>query len=484
MQYQLIPNNLNPGAKGCDISIVCDTKLLQVRWGLKENYPQELNSITIGDKLRITKNGTYCVELVGATQKIKTEFTIFHLNTPKGFAGGNGSSEAPYLITCCADFNLIRLNLNAHYQLISNLDFGKEMGDLCWLPIGTYSQKEPKHSEYSVLDSQNIDHIVDFGFIGCLDGNGHKISGLKCENSKSKYIGLFGSCGPNSYIHDLLIENCFFSGCQALAIGSIAGYAYGAKIEHCVVRDGTIFTQLIGGGIIGECNGSTRIKCCQFVGKLSGKGIDGSESYLGGIIGCIHEKKTNMSQIENCCVKTQITNCAYGGGILSGNGAIISKCFFSGIIHAKRYAAGVVAPGRFCIVEKCVCGPAEICYASNRPPSYIDSAWVTLFDKITHDFKSVFQNNVWLNHAGRIVCDDYELVPQQKFVNYAAHDCKLVSLEGEHAFIDGSLRDGITILTHELCDVSFYAKISWDFDVHWELRKDHFPQIKFLSCEN
>ena len=95
MQYQLIPNNLNPGAKGCDISIVCDTKLLQVRWGLKENYPQELNSITIGDKLRITKNGTYCVELVGATQKIKTEFTIFHLNTPKGFAGGNGSSEAP-----------------------------------------------------------------------------------------------------------------------------------------------------------------------------------------------------------------------------------------------------------------------------------------------------------------------------------------------------------------------------------------------------
>ena len=334
-----------------------------------------------------------------------------------------------------------------------------------------YSFKEPK------LASHELGFNINYGFLGSIDGGGHTISGLKCEHPKLKNLGIFGSCGPNSYIHDIIIEECSFSGNQALNIGSITGYAYGTKIEHCIVRNGCITAPLIGGGIVGECSGDSKIRYCQFTGTITGEGTEGVNSRLGGMIGIAHTFKTDLSYIDNCCVKASITNCAYGGGILSGSGAILSKCFFCGTIRAKRYAAGIVASGNLCVVEKCICGPSEIYYESNDPLSYTDSAWVTLCDESGHETTTEFLENIWLNHAGRIVCNDYKLLPQAKYRNYAAQDCRLASLEKNYTPIEASLRDGFTILTQALCSASFYEEINWEFISPWEIGEDHFPQI-------
>ena len=138
MKCRMIPNNLKPGARSCIVTVSSDVPLLSVRWRPKDTGLDEIREADKANRVRIERNGTYVIELVSEEGRLETEFSICHLRPQSGFAGGDGSRESPYLVSNCAQFNAIRDDMSAHYRLISDLNFQKEMNNPSWIPMGTF----------------------------------------------------------------------------------------------------------------------------------------------------------------------------------------------------------------------------------------------------------------------------------------------------------------------------------------------------------
>lgn len=361
IDFQFVPSNLNPKAHHCTISIVSKTCFSLVRWAPEENYPQRMEDATSSKKIDISRNGTYLVEIVTKNEKYIMPLTVCHFAQGKRFAGGIGTKEDPYLIENCTQFNCIRMDLKAHYRLIADLDFEKEMENLCWIPIGRFTVKEPKIFDDIPLEDQNLGYQFDYGFQGTLDGNGHTVSGLCCRHPSKKELGIFGSCGPDAHIFDLRINRCIcMDQGDAVCVGSITGRAEGTKIERCTVLNTQVYASTVGGGVIGEANIGTYISSCCFQGKISGTGIYGPYSHLGGIAGSINGVGVSPKVlIKDCFVQATIDNCMWGGGITTGLDGLIKKCRFDGVVCARAYAGAIAVPTGSCIIEECEEGRFE-----------------------------------------------------------------------------------------------------------------------------
>ena len=112
----------------------------------------------LGEKhiIKVVKNGTYYVELTDEDQKLITQFSVCHLKPLGSFAGGDGSAQSPYLISNCAQLIGIRSDLQAHYRLIEDLDFEKEMKNLCWLGSITFPTDEMAELFVEKIDDPNV----------------------------------------------------------------------------------------------------------------------------------------------------------------------------------------------------------------------------------------------------------------------------------------------------------------------------------------
>lgn len=79
------------------------------------------------------------------------------------FAGGDGTSEAPFLIESPVHLANMSKDLTAHYKLNAGIEMSKDLSFYedagGWVPIGTLSDP----------------------FKGTFDGNGHTISDLRIE---------------------------------------------------------------------------------------------------------------------------------------------------------------------------------------------------------------------------------------------------------------------------------------------------------------
>ena len=91
---------------------------------------------------------------------------------------GQGTEEAPYLISGKEDLLLMANNVNtgvnasAHYKLTADIDLGGEE----WTPIGHYSTE----ASYSAA------------FQGVFDGDGHTVSNFKITKDNTPFLGFFG----------------------------------------------------------------------------------------------------------------------------------------------------------------------------------------------------------------------------------------------------------------------------------------------------
>lgn len=474
MNYMFIPNNLNPGARQCTITVLCDAPIMSICWRL--NFSNYKRTVIETNKFSIRKNGLYFIELVSLKERVETNISIFHLQEAKGFAGGDGTKENPYLISSCAQLNEIRLNLSAHYRLIADLDFSVEMKNLCWLPIGKFSQTEPKIVINVPYEEQDLSYKIEYGFTGELDGNGHMIIGLSCYHPKEKYIALFASSGKGAFIHDITLNNCIFQDENGRLVGTIVARSENTIIEHCFVDNSIVSASTIGGGIVGGAAPDTIIRMCSFSGEL--KYIRNVSGKLGGIVGSTLETE-GLPIICNCCVKANINGGSYVAGIATGH-ALVSQCFFSGKICGTLYVAGILSTGSLANVENCVCCDVTLVYSSEEASSYKDSFWVTFADQKGESANSIFMKNAWRHHIGRIVCDDHTLglvTTMQK--NFCSKSCKKISIIEENIeIVEGSLRDGITVSGRWLHDKKFYENIGWDFVSIWEIGADNLPDIR------
>ena len=200
-----------------------------------------------------------------------------------------------------------------------------------WTPIGTESQP----------------------YTGTFDGDGHRITGLKIDQSGTDCVGLIGRLGSGGKVQGVALTNISVSG--ANYVGGIAGQNDGT-VENCSVN-GTVtgrgFTDT--GGIVGTNYGT--ISGCSAEGTVTGSvnvgGIAGG-SYLGAtIVGCYSSAAVEGSSTV--------------GGVVGslGNNSSLTACYSTGNVTATRtdggaYVGGVVGVNAQGTVTACYHATGEI----------------------------------------------------------------------------------------------------------------------------
>ena len=193
------------------------------------------------------------------------------------YAGGDGTSDNPYLISNGKQLALLAQQTNdgtggdAYYKLTKGIDLQKCSGGLNpWTSIGT-----PEHP-----------------FTGHFDGNGKYLKNLYlCQNTA--YKGLFGyTDGAN--INNLDIFSCMIC-FESEYAGAFVGYANQTNIINCHVYQGTpdylntVYSKYgVAGGIVGTLvNGTVNI-CSNYANVQTTIQSNGEVSAsAGGIVGSL-----------------------------------------------------------------------------------------------------------------------------------------------------------------------------------------------------
>ncbi len=223
-------------------------------------------------------------------------FTVSEKNI--NFSGGLGTEQRPYLISNYGELNYIRNDINAHYQLVYDID----CSGYTWTSIGS-------DSNY---------------FAGIIDGNGYSILNLTGDT--------FIACN-SGHIKNLTLENAQINNniaTNSKAIGIITGKNSGI-IEHCQVISSSVTgyvkynsaaTKLDVGGLSAVNNGKILNSSISNT-ALSGNSRGGDKHYnvylnMGGIAA----RTYGESIISNC---TSYNNTVHG--VIYHNGTLDDKSY-------------------------------------------------------------------------------------------------------------------------------------------------------------
>jgi uncharacterized repeat protein (TIGR02543 family) len=253
--------------------------------------------------------------------------TDFPADNTSEFDGGNGAAYSPYKISTKYQLDNVRNHLTSCFSLENDIHFLDS----------DYSSDGPfYHSEaYWIPIGSNTNP-----FSGVLDGNGHRIAGVKSMviSSATAYAGLFG------FINTGLVKNLVLEGCDIYSTsssgssnaGGIAGELMYGLIYKCFTT-GTIYSNQNSGGIVGTLMYG-QIECCHnesdYHGNMSG-GIAGTNngyilmsynnaygngSSCGGIAGF------NTGNVYDCYNAKTISG-GFAGGIVGQGYGYISRCY-------------------------------------------------------------------------------------------------------------------------------------------------------------
>ncbi len=261
---------------------------------------------------------------------------ILYAGNTAEFAGGTGAEDDPYLISTKEHLNNVRNYLDAHFKVISNIEFTDEdfaeegyfyNDGKAWIPIGS-------------------DQYVPF--TGTFDGGYHTVKGLKVGNGKHiLYAGLFGyNAGAVSNLNICCGDVNAVNSRNYVYSGVIAGYNAGI-ISDCRNTGNSVsatasfdHSEIYAGGITGYNVGI--ISDCHNTGNVSASSSNDSVVYVGGISG-----KNHNGTIRECCntgtvsaVDSDLSSGpynsphAYAGGIVGGTNETISNCYNTGVVSA------------------------------------------------------------------------------------------------------------------------------------------------------
>lgn len=268
------------------------------------------------------------------------------------FAGGMGTTGAPYQIATPEQLNNIRdygyddVNLlEAHYELINDIDFS------------TYTYAD------DIKKWQPIGHDTDpittgfqgKRFSGVFNGKNHTISNLSIFRPGEDHVGLFGSLDNATIIDSLGVDSVNIVGkdrTAALAgtnrgkitfchvsgqvsgddfVGGIAGILYGPVVQSYASIQ--VSGDFCVGGLIGwSGGGTTRVERCYASGQVSG------DNAVGGLIGSYQS-----TDLLNNYASVQVFGTATVGGLVGRMyRGFMENCYSSGLVSGNMYVGGLV----------------------------------------------------------------------------------------------------------------------------------------------
>ena len=127
-------------------------------------------------------------------------------------------------------------------------------------------------------------------FDGVFDGNGHTISNLYINNTRSSYLGFFGYIQPTASSTSASVKNLKMDNVQIVGdqnIAAVCGFGKNVTFENIEVISGSITGSYFIYGI-SSCGGSAR-NC------INRANVTGSGTYVAGIINTINDKVSNCS---------------------------------------------------------------------------------------------------------------------------------------------------------------------------------------------
>lgn len=227
--------------------------------------------------------------------------------TPEGLA---------WLSVCSNGLN--GQNINNYQGKTIRIHQDLDLSNYRWRPISFASDVE-------ILHSVDGDITVPV-FRGTLNGLGHIISGIECnENDR---VGLLGAA-TDATISNITISNSRVE--SNLVTASLVSSAQGCNINNCH-SDGIVVGVTVVGGLIGS-SGNSVISNGSFTGSVYG------DEYVGGLIGSV-----SNSSVTNCYENGAI----YDYGAMMNNGVarfigmgentVITNCYSAGAINGITWA--------------------------------------------------------------------------------------------------------------------------------------------------
>ncbi len=209
------------------------------------------------------------------------------------FAGGSGTEEDPYIIETAEQLDLVRNDLSAFYILGADIDLSDYDN---WEPIGTVD-----------MEAESPENMFDIAFIGTFDGDGHKISNVKCDIEYGVGIGLFGLSGGT-------VKNLEVNGAEvygqgdSMAVGAVVGYNVGTIDGVKLSGDNTVSATNCVGGIAGGNEGGSITNCTVENAEII---VTGDNDFSGGRIiqhdvaqcGGLIVGGGFMGTVDNCTAK-------------------------------------------------------------------------------------------------------------------------------------------------------------------------------------
>lgn len=285
----------------------------------------------------------------------------------KGFAKGEGTKKAPYIISSVNELAYLAKSVNegnsysgVYFRLDTDIQINDtaakywKLNAIQWIPIGNESND----------------------FQGNFDGNNHTISGIYINNTDDTLSG-FGLFG---YIKDASIKNltvkdsyiksngnytaaivgrtdgsCVIENCHNDAkvagvsyVGGIAGYAT-AEINRST-NSGRIIGETYVGGIAGVSYHI--IEACENSGEISGL------NWVGGIVG-----QHNGIDVSDCRNKGDVYGNSDIGGIAGGNDGYVTYSYNEGTVEGDSVAGGIAGVNTYTIEH---CGNIGTVLANNH----------------------------------------------------------------------------------------------------------------------
>jgi hypothetical protein len=204
------------------------------------------------------------------------------------FDYGDGTIDAPFLISTCDQFMQMDAFPTSRFQLGSDID----CDGTTYVPIGQSTH-----------------------FQGVLDGDGYTVKNVTAEG-----MGLF-AFAEDAVVHDLIVRDSNFTSSDAT--GAVVGYAdTGTYIHHVHVYNTNIEVgNGYSGGIVGFLGNSATLSQVSFVGG-SVKSV--GHNYIGGIAGTVE-----LGTIQDAFSKTHLEGNKAGGiaGTVDYEESIITRVY-------------------------------------------------------------------------------------------------------------------------------------------------------------
>ena len=227
-----------------------------------------------------------------------------HYIRAKGFAGGTGTQEDPYLIATAGHLYSAGFYKDAWFEQTDDIDLS-EFSDLKgWEPIG--SPEEP--------------------FQGHYNGNRHQISNLVIDRPEDDNVGLFGYISENAILSGIRLENVQIKGNNN--VGGLAGFSHGSVSSSSVT--GSVSGNVDVGGLIGR-NDEGSIEECYALAEVCGY------EDAGGLVGY----NSWNAVISHSYAVSAVSAHRYAGGLVGSNGGTLSESFSAGDVAGDRYIGGL-----------------------------------------------------------------------------------------------------------------------------------------------